>query len=231
MKYTLNITIKLDSDWPDDELLEKRERLEDQLQQYSELSIVEVGAGLSSMAIIIETNNLVVAKQLIDTALQTNQLKKLATIEVSKPTRRQNKVQPGDLFAIQLPDKQFVIGIVLHVSKRFKNGILVGLYDQTFNSISNFKPADIASGFYDVPNYTGKDLICDDIWPRIGHDEQLLSVAQVPYLAVTGSLYYKDDVVKQLKTIEEYKKHTTLSGQGRYFIENKLAKHFRRDTA
>lgn len=227
MKYTFTIKIPLDTDWPNGEMLEKRDQLEDQLLAYEHLSIIEVGAGLGNLEIVIETNYQRKSKNLILSELQKLQLENLAVIEIVKNQNSQVKVVPGDLFTIPLQTNLYAVGIVLHVSKVFKDGIMVGLYEQSFQSIVNFKPEHINSEFIDVPNYTSKKLIHNDIWPKIGHNQQLLLGAEIPYLAASFSLYFKDELIKQLTSIEEYKQYTELESAGRYFIENKLADHFK----
>ena len=227
MKYTFTIKIALDSDWPNEEMLEKRDQLEDQLLAYEHLSIIEVGAGLGNLEIVIETNHQRKSKNLVLSELQKLQLENLAVIEIVKNQTSRTKVVPGDLFAIPLPNNLYAVGIVLHVSKVFKDGIMVGLYNQSFRSTVDFNPKDINSEFIEVPNYTSKKLIHNDIWPKVGHDQQLLSKAETPLLAASFSLYLKDEIVQQLTSIDEYRKYTTLLGQGRYSIENKLTDHFK----
>lgn len=141
------------------------------------------------------------------------------------------RVKPGNLIAIPLEKNLVAVGIILHVSKVFKNAIMVGYYDHPFSSIEDISIEKISGEFIDTPNYTGKQLVTKGPWKLIGHSDELLAVAKIPELAVVHTIYYKDEVVKQYpaEEAETVRKYPVLEGQGGIFVENKLRRYFRKE--
>lgn len=142
------------------------------------------------------------------------------------------RVKPGDLIAIPLEENMVAVGIILHVSKRFKDAIMVGYYDQLFNSVEDISAEKITQPFVDTPNYTGRKLVTKGPWQLVGHSEKLLAEAEIPELAVVHHIYYKDEIVKHYpaQEAEAVRKYPVLEGQGGKFVENKLRKHFMKES-
>ena len=143
--------------------------------------------------------------------------------------RMRKAVKPGDIVAVPLDEAMVAVGIVLHVSSRFKNSMMIGFYDYVFESIEEVDR--LGGDFIDTPNYTGVQLISKDRWQVIGHSLDLLAEATIPKLRVVTHVYYKDEVVHHFGSHEEEeaRKYPLLKGQGGIFIENKLREYFKRD--
>ena len=135
------------------------------------------------------------------------------------------KVVEGDLIAIPLNENVVAVGIILHVSKRIRNGIIVGYYNLIFSSVEAISIDEIGGEFVDTPNYTGKQLVTKGPWQLVGHSDELLASATIPELAVVTTIYYKDEIVHHF-TNDEHKAYLTLAVEGGGFVENKLRKHF-----
>ncbi|CUS04923.2 protein of unknown function [Candidatus Promineifilum breve] len=139
---------------------------------------------------------------------------------------KRHRVKPGDIFAIPLPTETFAVGIALHISKYFKNGMLAGYFDRCFLSIDAINISELEPEFAFTPNYTSKRIVALGEWPIIGYSEALLARATVPILVSVTTLFYKDEVVGQLDSIEETKDYERLAGQGKEFVEIKLRRYF-----
>ncbi len=137
-------------------------------------------------------------------------------------------VKVGDIFCVSLGEKMLVTGIVLHVSKVFKNAMMVGFYDRIFEAPEDIDITALHGEFIDVPNYTGKQLITSGRWKVVGNNLKLLTAVTIPELRVVSHVYYQDTIVRQILPTD-YKNYTELRGQGGSFIERKLRKHFMRN--
>lgn len=136
------------------------------------------------------------------------------------------KITPGDIIAVQLEPELFSVGLILHISKAFKNGIMVGFYDCSFNSLANIRTEELGGEFIFTPNYTSKKLVILGPWKLIGHSGKLLADAKIPELLAGNSVYHKDNIVKDMVPPDEQKRYPSLTGQGGIFVENKLRKYF-----
>lgn len=139
------------------------------------------------------------------------------------------RITPGDLVAVPLDNGMVAVGIVLHVSKIFRNSMLVGFYDLAFKSVEEVAIPSLPPAFVFVPNYTSQQLVRNGRWQIIGSRLELLEAATIPHLRVGTDIYYKDEVVHHFSSTEEDKalKYPRLEGLGGGWIENKLRKHFR----
>lgn len=147
------------------------------------------------------------------------------TKEKSK-SAKSNKVKPGDIIAIALRSDMIAIGIVMHISKRYRNGMLVGYFDRCFSSLEEIDIDALNPHFVFTPNYTSKRIVELGEWPIIGHSDVLLSKSPLPTLVSVTTLFLKDEIIGQLSSIEEAKAYEVLAGQGKVFVENRLRKHF-----
>lgn len=139
--------------------------------------------------------------------------------------KRRAKVIPGDIIAVPLREGMVAVGIVLHVSTLFRGAVMIGFYKQVFPSIEDIDLTKLKGDFIDTPNYTGKKLITSGRWKIVGNSPDLLRVAEVPYLRVASSLYYKDEEVRRLSP-SEWGAYTELLGQGGIALEEKLYRYF-----
>jgi len=139
--------------------------------------------------------------------------------------KKGTKVKPGDIVGIPLEEKRVAVGMVLHVSTLFKNAIMIGFYNQLFESMEDIDIEALGGEFIETPNYTGKQLITSGRWEVVGNNPKLLAEAAIPQLRVVNTLHYKDQVIRQLSP-DEFKEYVEFRGQGGIFVENKLRKHF-----
>ena len=65
------------------------------------------------------------------------------------------RVVEGNLIGIPLDNNMVAVGIILHVSREIKDGIMVGYYDQTFPSIQAISIDEIDGDFIDTQKYKG----------------------------------------------------------------------------
>jgi hypothetical protein len=137
-----------------------------------------------------------------------------------------SKTKPGDIIAIVLRSDMIAVGIVLHISKRYRHGILVGYFDRCFSSMEEIDVNTLIPQFAFTPNYTSKRIVELGEWPIIGHSDVLLSKSSVPILVSVTTLFLKDEIVGQLSSVEETKAYEVLAGQGKEFVENRLRSHF-----
>lgn len=77
---------------------------------------------------------------------------------------RRSRVQPGDITGVPLAESLVAVGIVLHVSTYFTNGVMVGFYPQSFHSMEAIDLQDLGGTFLWTPNYTSKREITDGAW-------------------------------------------------------------------
>lgn len=145
--------------------------------------------------------------------------------DLNKP--RQPGVKPGSIFAIPLQTETFAVGIALHISKYFRNGMLAGYFDKCFSSMDAINIHELNPEFVFTPNYTSKRIVDLGEWSLVGYSESLLARSTIPILVSVTTLFYKDEVVGQLGSVEETKIYERLAGQGKEFVENRLRRHFR----
>ena len=137
------------------------------------------------------------------------------------------KVNIGDVFYIKLDEEHYAVGIVMHISRSFKKGVIIGIFDKLVQTISKFEPQEFLSApFFDSPNYTGIQILKEGDWPIVGNHPELLVEKEIPLLRAGGSVYHKDEVVKVLTNSSELKNYVQLEVQGMFYIENKLCDHF-----
>lgn len=135
-------------------------------------------------------------------------------------------VREGDILAIQIEDNKYAAGLVLHVSKYFKGSILVGYFNRCFVSTEAIILEELDPEFAFTPNYTGKPVEGGNDWTVIGNRVDLIEDSIIPKLVVVTDIFYKDEVVERLPSLDAAQKYETLKGQGRYFVENKLRNFF-----
>jgi hypothetical protein len=135
-------------------------------------------------------------------------------------------VKPGVLFAIPLADDAIAVGIVLHVSKTFKNGMIVGVYDRLFDTFDAINLDRLPEQFIMTPNYTSIEMIKKEHWPLIAYCPERLENVVIPRLRSVGSVYYKDEIVERLTSVEDFSRYPTLIGQGKVALEERVRKHF-----
>lgn len=227
MNTEILIQIKAEGDeFPSPDELQRRDDLEDALMKQSGMQVVDVGSGLGVMEIVVEAQDGEKAARTIQRLLKEHQLEQITEVSIKYPKKTKIKVRAGDLFCV-IPDEGLaVVGIVLHVSKLIKNGILVGFYDQCFESVEDIDIEALRGEFITTPNYTGKQLIAEGRWRIVGHSPALLASARIPELRIVNTVYFKDEVVRQLTSARKFSKYTELSGQGGIFVENILREHF-----
>ena len=135
-------------------------------------------------------------------------------------------VREGDLIAIPLADRLIAVGIVLHVSKLFKNGIMMGYFRQPFESVDKILASDLKPEFVTTPNYTSAQIIRNGFWKVIGHDEDLLRKVRIPELRSAYDIYVGDIVVRPASP-SDIEHCPTLTLGGKLFIENQLRDFFK----
>lgn len=139
---------------------------------------------------------------------------------------KRRRAKAGDIFAIPLQEKMIAVGIALHISRRYRNGMLAGYFSQCFTSLEAIDIEKLPTEFAFTPNYTSKVMVELNEWPLIGHSDALLEVLPVPTLVTVTTLLYKDDVIAQLGSIEETRGYEILEGQGMGFVEDRLREYF-----
>jgi len=143
---------------------------------------------------------------------------------------KRTRVKLGDVVAIPLEESMVAVGIVLHISTVFRGSIMIGFYNESFASIDEIDIGAVGGDFIETPNYTGKQVITSGRWKVVGNNQALLSAANIPQLRVANTLYFKNEIIRQLHT-SEFQEYVEVAGQGAFFIEDKLLKHFGKVTA
>jgi hypothetical protein len=113
-----------------------------------------------------------------------------------QPPRR---AREGDLLWVPVSPDRNAVGLVLFVSRRFRNGMIVGFFRQLFSSPEEVDVGALAEPFVRTPNYTSALLVSKGNWRLIGNSPELLGRCSVPVLRVAASLYYKDEVIGTVK--------------------------------
>lgn len=145
--------------------------------------------------------------------------------QAGKPAAsRRVRVREGDLVWVPVVEGQFAVGIVLHVSRYFRQSMLVGFFPALFARPEEVDVGALAEPFVETPNYVSTLAVRDGGWSVIGHSQELLARSTVPVLRVVATLYYKDDVVGQVAPAE-YPNHPMVLGQGDKAVEGKLRDH------
>lgn len=139
---------------------------------------------------------------------------------------KHQKVKPGDIVSIPLTPDAFAAGIVLHVSKEFRNAMMIGIYDKLFLSKLDITSTALPDQFIETPNYTSTQLVTKGDWEVVAHNSKLLEGIPLPKLRAAGTVYRGDEVVEQLHSLQELRRYPEISGQGKIFIERKLRQHF-----
>ncbi len=138
---------------------------------------------------------------------------------------KHTKPTVGDIVAIPLNQLGYGVGIILHLSSYFKNGMILGLFDQLYQSIEEIDVQRINTSLIDTPNYTSTQIVKKGIWPVVGNNADLASSIGIPLLRVVNTLFQGDEILRQI-TVEEEQVYTTVLGQGYLSVEEKLRKHF-----
>jgi hypothetical protein len=144
----------------------------------------------------------------------------------AKTSSRTKAIKPGDIFAIPLSPTLFAVGIALHMSRRFRNGMLTGYFNVCYTSLEAIRVDELEPDFIFIPNYTSVKLVQEGDWPLVGHNSQLLEQIEIPVLVSVTTLYRRDEIVGQLKSVQDVHSYERLEGQGQVFVENKLRSHF-----
>ena len=139
---------------------------------------------------------------------------------------KRKRAKPGDIFAIPLDDNLSAVGIALHSSTHYRNGMLAGYFTECFPSLEAINVASLRPEFAFTPNYASKVMVELGEWPLIGHSDALLAQSEIPILVTVTTLLYKDEVVDQLDSIEKTRSYTVLEGQGKGYVENRLRDYF-----
>ena len=136
------------------------------------------------------------------------------------------RIVPGVVISIPIDDK-FVIGLVLHKSRLFKNGMIVGFFDLLFTvrhpSCDDLNSLSIIES-ENLPNYCSTVAVSSGQWSYVGKCEQLLQRHPMPILRQGGFLYKGDEVIG--RTELENKSYRSLIGWGNKAVENELRQHF-----
>lgn len=135
-------------------------------------------------------------------------------------------IEEGDIFAIPLEDQKLAAGIVLHVSKYFAGSVLVGYFDRCFCSVEDIVLEDLKAQFAFTPNYTGRPAATIGEWFIVGNRRDLVKESSIPKLVVATDVFFKDEVIERLPTLEAAKQYEPVRGQGKAFVENKLRAYF-----
>ena len=138
---------------------------------------------------------------------------------------KRTKINSGDIIIVPLSEGLIAVGIILHISEKFRGSMLVGYYNQAFESVADINITSLENEFIDTPNYTNIGLVTEGPWEIIGNSPKLLATAIIPELRVAYHIYYKDDIVKKVN-LNEFRQYSVLEGQGQMFIENKLRRYF-----
>src|SRR4051812_7830714 len=104
-------------------------------------------------------------------------------------------VRIGDVLAIPLGDASVAAGVVLHVSKRIRDGIIVGYVDRLFPSIEAIDVGTLDGSFTHGPQYTSAQMVREGDWPVVGQRPDLANPDRVPVLRIATTLYRGDEVV------------------------------------
>ncbi len=137
---------------------------------------------------------------------------------------RRVRVREGDLVWVPVVEGQFAVGIVLHVSRYFRQSMLVGFFPVLFARPEEVEVGTLVEPFVETPNYVSTRAVRDGGWSVIGHSQELLARSTVPVLRVVATLYYKDEVVGQVAPAE-YPNHPVALGQGDKSVEGVLRAH------
>lgn len=140
---------------------------------------------------------------------------------------KRRRIKEGDVFAIPLDERMVAAGIVMHVSKYFANSILAGYFDRCFDSVEHIPVQDLTAQFAFTPNYTGKQLLARGDWPVIGNRNDLIEQAIIPKLVVITDVFYKDEILERLPSLEAAKQYERVEGQGKGYVESRLRRYFR----
>jgi hypothetical protein len=139
-------------------------------------------------------------------------------------------VIPGDILAVPLPENLWVAAIVLHVSKQFRNGIIVGYYDRAFSTKESIQQESLRVPFVWTPNYASVRFLTHGPWRIVGHSDELLNKAELPRLRVVGHLYHGDEVVSWVPA-EQWPEYPELTLPGLALAEERLREHFETSSA
>src|ERR1044072_2282986 len=105
-----------------------------------------------------------------------------------KTAESRGSVQVGDVIAVPLGDGQVVAGLVLHVSNRIRDGIIVGYFDPLFPSPVAIDVENLGMPFTHHPQYTAAQTVRDGKWPIVGRRPDLTGPDRVPVLRVVSHL-------------------------------------------
>jgi Protein of unknown function (DUF4240)/Immunity protein 26 len=133
------------------------------------------------------------------------------------------KPKPGDVFAIPLEDNCFSAGVILHVSKRWKNTVLCGFLNVA--PVSNLKLDAIPDSleFVEKPFYVYISPLTSGEWPIIGSIDSQIVDQLIPRMIVGWSIFLKDEYLGNVPTeaISDYPRITTITDSGaRYLLRN-----------
>src|SRR5438128_4633549 len=96
---------------------------------------------------------------------------------------------------VALGDGQVGAGLVLHVSKRIRDGIIVGYFDRLFPSAEAIDIEDLDIPFPHLPQYTAAQIVREGDWPVVGRRPDLTGPGRVPLLRVVAHLYRGDELI------------------------------------
>jgi hypothetical protein len=144
----------------------------------------------------------------------------------SRIVTSRKRVRPGDVICVPLRQGLVTVGIVLHVSKVFNGGMLVGFFDQTFTSPQEVDIKALGGPFIWTPNYTGTQLVREGRWTVVGNSPELLATANMPDLRVVSTVYRGDTIVRDPVPLEEWGNYQEVRGGGGRFVEDRLREYF-----
>lgn len=72
---------------------------------------------------------------------------------------KEKKAKAGDVFAIPLQEEMIAVGIALHISRHYRNGMLAGYFDRCFTSLGAIDIEKLPTEFAFTPNYTSKVMV------------------------------------------------------------------------
>jgi hypothetical protein len=127
------------------------------------------------------------------------------------------RLNVGDVILIPLKDNIFGIGKILFLSKRFKNVILLGVYDQFVKTPS--MPTSL--GEISLKLYTGQQAIKEGPWILVGNETLLDSQRNLSKCIVADDVWFEDQKIRTA-TADDFATLPELLALGRGLVEKKV---------
>jgi len=148
--------------------------------------------------------------------------------QVPRSTKLQ--VRRGDLLWIPVCPDKHAVGIVLHLSKYIRNGMIVGFFHCPFKSEEDVHSAELELSFMETPKWTSQQLVSEGYWKIIGNRNRLLVALPPLFFRIGSSLYQNDTPVGRVDE-GQWGQYPELLAWGGKAIENHLRELFCAESA